>query len=85
MRIVAPIPQKGGPRIPINPKFLKNGKNHPKRKNSETSRDMPKLAIYPSTRGLSSIGKRGFQHVLYGKISKKTNFFLGGDFRPLSN
>ena len=39
------------------------------------SRDMPKLAIYPSTRGLSSIGKRGFQHVLYGKISKKTNFF----------
>ena len=37
---------------------------------------MPKLEIYPSTRGLSSIGKRGFQHVLYGKISKKTNFFI---------
>ena len=46
---------------------------------------MPKLAVYPSTRGLSSIGKRGFQHVLYGKISKKTNFFLRGDFRPLPN
>ena len=58
-----------------NPISLKNGKNHPKRKNSKTSRDMPKLAIYPSTRGLSSIGKRGFQHVLYGRISKKTNFF----------
>ena len=35
------------------------------------SRDMPKLAIYPSTRGLSSIEKQGFQHVLYGKIRKK--------------
>ena len=34
------------------PIFLKNGKNHPKRKNSKTSRDMPILAIYPSTRGL---------------------------------
>ena len=36
----------GGPRIP------KNRKNHPKSKNSKTSRDMPKLAIRPSTRGL---------------------------------
>jgi hypothetical protein len=35
----------GGSRIPRNPFFLKNGKNHPKRKNSKTSRDMPKLAI----------------------------------------
>ena len=42
----------GGPRIPENPIFLKNGKNHPKRKNSKTSRDMAKLAICPSTRGL---------------------------------
>ena len=42
----------GGPRIPKNPIFLKNGKNHPKRKNSKTSRDMPKLAIRLSTRGL---------------------------------
>ena len=32
--------------------FLKNGKNHPKRKNSKTSRNMSKLAIRPSTRGL---------------------------------
>ena len=70
MRIVAPIPQYGGPIIAKNPIFLKNGKYHPKRKNSKTSRDMPKLAIYPST-----IGKQGFQHVLYSKISKKTNFF----------
>jgi hypothetical protein len=34
------------------PKKNKNGKNNPKRKNSKTSRDMPKLATYPSTRGL---------------------------------
>ena len=34
------------------PKKMKNGKNNPKRKNSKMSRDMPKLAIYPLTRGL---------------------------------
>ena len=45
-------------------------KNTQKRKKSskmqklKKSRDMPKLAIYPSTRGLSSIGNGGFQHVL---------------------
>ena len=42
----------GGPKLPKNQIFLKNGKNHPKRKNSKASRDMPKLAIRPSTRGL---------------------------------
>ena len=52
MWLVAPIPQWGGPRIPENQKKWKNGKNHPKRVNSKTSRDMPILAIYPSTRGL---------------------------------
>ena len=34
------------------PNFFEKRKNHPKRKNSKTPRDMPKLAIYPSTRGL---------------------------------
>ena len=43
---------KSGPRIPKNPDFFKNRKNHPKGKNSKTSRNMPKLAICPSTRGL---------------------------------
>ena len=32
--------------------FLKNAKKNPKRKNSKTSRDMPKLTIYPLIRGL---------------------------------
>ena len=32
--------------------FLEDGKNHPKRKNSKTSRKMSKLAIHPATRGL---------------------------------
>ena len=50
MRIVSPMPQEGGPRIPQNP--IKNGKNHSKRKNSKTSRNMPKIAICPLTRGL---------------------------------
>ena len=35
-----------------NPIFFKSGKNHKKRKNSETSRNMTKLAIQPLTRGL---------------------------------
>ena len=30
----------------------KNGKNNPKQKNFKTSREMPKLAIYPLTKGL---------------------------------
>ena len=42
----------GGPRIPKNLTYFKNGKNHLKRKNSKTSRNIPKLAIYPLTRSL---------------------------------
>ena len=34
------------------PNLILNGKNPPKRKNSNTSRNMPKLAIRPWTRGL---------------------------------
>ena len=34
------------------PSFFKSGKNHPKLKNSKMSRNMPKLAIRPLTRGL---------------------------------
>ena len=52
MRIAAPIPQYGGPRIPQKPDFFEKQKNHSKRKNSKTSRDMPKLAICLLTRGL---------------------------------
>ena len=44
------------------------------------SRDIPKLAIRPSTRGLESIGKRGFHHVLKGKIIKKKLFFCAAIF-----
>ena len=40
-----------GPRIPKTKK-IRNRKNHPKCKNLETSRDMSKLAIGPSTIGL---------------------------------
>ena len=58
------------------PDFLKNGKKSPKRKNSETSRNMTKLAIRPSTRGLLFIGKRGFHHVLLDKEYPKPDFFI---------
>ena len=37
---------------------------------------MPNLAIGPLTRGLLSIGKRGFHHVLKGKISQIFVFCL---------
>ena len=43
---------QGGPRIPKNLNGLKNRKNHPKCKNSKTSKNMPRLAICPLTRGL---------------------------------
>ena len=42
----------GWTKITPKPFFLKNGKNHPKRKNSKMSRNIPKLAIRPLTRGL---------------------------------
>ena len=42
---------------------------------------MPKLAIYPLTRGLLSTRKRGFK----AKSAKKILFFLFGNFRPLPN
>ena len=51
MQIVALKPQQGGPRIPKNPNLFKNGKNHPKRKNSKMSKNFPKLEIRPLTRG----------------------------------
>ena len=38
MQIVAPMPCEGGQGIPKNPIFFLNGKNHPRRKNSKTSR-----------------------------------------------
>ena len=45
-------------------KKLKTEINNQKQKKIKISRDMPKLAIYPLTRGLLPIGKRGFHHVL---------------------
>ena len=55
-----------GQRIPQNPIFLKNRKNHRKRKNSKTSRNMPKLAVSnPSGSVLSG----------WTKNTQKPNFF----------
>ena len=47
MRIVAPIPQYGGPRIPHNPIFLKNRKNHQKHKNSKNLQKYDKISDTP--------------------------------------
>ena len=50
--IVAPMDAWMDQEYPQNPIFFVNGKNHQKHKNSEMSKNMTKLAIRPSTRGL---------------------------------
>ena len=45
MRIVEPMPQEGGPRIPSNPIFLKNGK-----KSSKTEKPQKRLEICQNQR-----------------------------------
>ena len=47
MRIVAPMPQEGGPRIPQNPIFMKNEKNHPKRKKIKNFQKYAKISDTP--------------------------------------
>ena len=47
MRIVAPIPRQGGPRIPQNPIFLKNRKKSSKRKNSKNVQRYAKISNIP--------------------------------------
>ena len=44
-------------------------------KKLKTSRNMPKLAIRPSTRGHESIEKHGFHHVSLLPCYPKTRFF----------
>ena len=51
--------------------FLKTEKIIQNAKTQKTSRNRPKLAIRPSTRGLLSMGKRGFHHVLLDPLSSK--------------
>ena len=58
----------GGPRIPKNQIFLKNKKNHLKRKNSKTSRDMPKNIGHLT---LGNGGKKTFQRYLKSEQTVK--------------
>ena len=69
----------GGPRIPKNQMFLKNGKNHPKRKNSKTSRDMPKLVIHPLPEVSNPSGSVVSTMFCKAKSAKK-QFFLARRF-----
>ena len=75
MRKVAPIPQQGGPRIPKNPIFLKNGKNHPKRKNSKMSRDMPKQRLTLRPEVSQPSGSVVFNMFCTAKSAKIQTFF----------
>ena len=46
MWIVAPMPQESGPRIPQNPIFWENGKNHLKRKKSSKTQKLKNVQKY---------------------------------------
>ena len=72
MRIVAPMPQEGGPRIPQNPIFLKNGKNHSKQKKSKTSLKKRKkgYALWPEVSNPSRSVVSGWT-----TNTQKTDFF----------
>ena len=50
MRIVAPMQQEGGSRIPKNLIFLKNGKNHQKRKTNNNAKTQKRLEICQNQR-----------------------------------
>ena len=60
---------------PKNPIFFKNGKNHPKCKNSKTSRDMPKLARRPYQRSLIH-WEAWFPPGFVSKFSQKKTIFF---------
>ena len=61
--------------------FLKNGKNHLKCKNSKTSRNMPKLAIYPFYQRSLIHREAWFPPCFVRQNQPKKN----GDFRPFPN
>ena len=54
----------GGPRIPKNRIFLKNGKNHPKRKKSKNVQRYAKISDTPLNQRSLIHRDRGFHHVL---------------------
>ena len=86
MRIVAPIPQYGGPRIPKKTIFLKSGKNDPKRKNSKRLEicQNQRYAFRPEVSNPSgSVVSTIFCKAKSAK--KKKTFFLRGNFRPFPN
>ena len=56
--------------------FLKNGKNHSKCKNSKTSRDMPKLAIYPFDQRSVNHWEAWFPPCFVRQNQPKKTFFL---------
>ena len=79
MRIVAPMPQEGGPRIPKNPIFLKNGKNHQKRnvqkyeKISDTPFDKRSLIHREAWFPPCFVGQRIPQNPFFLKKRKKSS------------
>ena len=66
------------------PNFFEKLKNHPKHKNSKTSRDMPKLAYALRPEVSNPLGSVVSTMFCKTKSAKK-NFFLRSDFKPLPN
>ena len=65
-----------------NPIFLKNGKNHPKRKNVQR---YAKISDTPLDQSSLIHREAGFPPCFVRQNQQKNNFFLRGDFRPLPN
>ena len=73
MRIAIPIPQQGGPRIPQNPIFLKNGKKSLNTQKLKNVQKYAKISDTPFDQRSLSIGKRGFR---VDQEHPKTQIFL---------
>ena len=70
----------GGPRIPQNPIFLKNGKNHPKRKKIKNVLRYAKISDMPFDQRSLIHREVWFPPCFVRQNQQKTDFFLRGDF-----
>ena len=75
----------GGPRIPKNPIFFwKNGRNHPKRKNSKNVYRYAKISDTPFDHR-SLIHREAWFPPCFVRKNQQKKLFLRGNFIPFSN
>ena len=85
MRIVAPIPQQGGPRIPKNPILLKNGKKSSKTQKLQNDQRYANISDIPFDQRSPIHREAWFPPCFVRQNQVKINFFLRGNFRPFQN